>query len=78
MTITKLREAIRKQPFEPFTICLTDGRSFRVKHPEFVAISPDANRTFILAGPGEEHRVLDAFLVTSLDYVNGKTRRRRR
>ena len=78
MTISQLREAIRKAPFEPFTICLTDGRSFRVRHPECVAFFPDANRTFIVAGPGEEYRVLDAFLVTSLDYANGKTRRRRR
>ena len=78
MTITKLREALRKQPFEPFTICLTDGRKFQVKHPEFVAVFPDGDRTFIVTGPGEEHRVLDAFLVTSLDYVNGKPRRRKR
>ena len=78
MTITQLREAIRKQPFEPFTIGLTDGRSFRVRHPEYVAIFPEGNRTFIVAGPGEHYRVLDAFLVTSLDFANGKTRRRRR
>jgi hypothetical protein len=78
MTITQLREAIHKQPFEPFTICLTDGRSFRVKHPEYVAIFPEGNRTFIVFGPEEEYRILDAFLVTSLDYANGKTRRRRR
>lgn len=78
MTITQLRDAIRKQPFEPFTICLTDGRKFNVKHPEFVAIAPEGNRIFIVFGPGEHYRVLDAFLVTSLDYVNGKTRRRRR
>jgi hypothetical protein len=49
-----------------------------VKHPEFVAISPEGNRIFIVFGPGEHYRVLDAFLVTSLDYVDGKTRRRRR
>ena len=78
MTITKLREAIRNQPFEPFTICLTDGRKFRVKHPECVAIAPEGNRIFIVFGPGEEHRVLDIFLVTSLDYANGKSRRRKR
>ncbi len=76
MTMSKIRDAIREQPFKPFTICLTDGRKFRVKHPEFVALFPDVDRTFIVTGPGEEHRVLDAFLVTSIDFANGKPRRR--
>ena len=38
MDLNGLREAIRKQPFEPFAIRLADGRSLSVKHPELVAV----------------------------------------
>ena len=31
-----------QRPFRPFAIHLSDGRSFRVEHPEFLSRSPDA------------------------------------
>ena len=27
-------DLLRKQPFEPFRICMTDGRAYDVTHPE--------------------------------------------
>jgi hypothetical protein len=36
--IEGLREAVRRQPFEPFSIRLADGRAMRVPHSEFVAL----------------------------------------
>jgi len=29
-----IQELIRKQPFEPFRICMSDGRIYDVMHPE--------------------------------------------
>jgi hypothetical protein len=26
---------VRAQPFEPFRICLTDGQSYEIRHPEW-------------------------------------------
>ncbi len=75
MTIAQLRKAVRAAPFKPFTICLTDGRQFRVSHPECVAITPNARRTFVVAGRGEDYRIVDLLLVTSIDYTDGKARR---
>jgi hypothetical protein len=40
MDVAGVREALRREPFEPFLIRLADGRSLEVKHPEFVALSP--------------------------------------
>ena len=72
MTIDQLRKAVRSQPFHPFTICLADGRELPVSHPEFVLISPDASRTFVVAGPGEDYEITDLLLVASLDFGNGQ------
>ncbi len=75
MTIERLREAQRSEPFKPFTLRLADGRSFRVNHPEFLALPPKANdRTFLLFlesdDPDRESpmTILDSFLVVSLDF----------
>lgn len=78
MTIDQIRKAIRAEPFRPFTICLADGRMFHIPHPECVMISPDASRTFGVAGPGEDYRIVNLLLVSSLDFTNGKVRKRRR
>jgi hypothetical protein len=78
MNIEQLRKALRAQPFQPFTICLADGREFLIPHPECVIISPDATRSFGVAGPKEEYRIVNLLLASSLDFVNGKVRRRGR
>lgn len=72
MTIEQLRRAIRAQPFRPFMISLADGRRFRVRHPDFVLIGPEAGRTFVVVEKGEDYSVLDVFLVTSIDFSNGR------
>ena len=40
MDLNTIRDALRQQPFESFTIRLADGRAEVVKHPEFVAVGP--------------------------------------
>jgi hypothetical protein len=42
-TIQQIRDAMHRQPFLGFTLHLTDGKSFRVKHPDFISVS-DENR----------------------------------
>jgi hypothetical protein len=34
-----IRELLDAQPFVPFRICLTDGKSYEVPHRDFVMIS---------------------------------------
>ena len=38
MDIAGIREALHRQPFEPFVIQLADGRALAVRHPDFVAV----------------------------------------
>ena len=68
-----LADMLQTQPFAPFKMHLTDGRSFLVDHPDFIARSR-SGRTVVLYGKGEHFEVLDLMLVTSLERVNGHPR----
>jgi len=72
MDLQGIREALRRQPFEPFSICLADGRSLAVPHPEMVAVG---KRRIIVVQPDDSWSVVEPLLVVSLDY-NGKRRPR--
>jgi len=37
-TKEQVRDAMHAQPFRAFTVFLADGRSYTVKHPDFIAI----------------------------------------
>ena len=65
MNLESIRNALHRQPFEPFTICLADGRGVRVGHPEFVAMTP---RIIIVAADDNSWSVIEPLLVVSLDF----------
>jgi hypothetical protein len=67
MTIEQLRNAHRALPFRPFTIHLADGRSFFVRHPDYLSHSP-TGRTIVVYGEGENFSILDLLLVTELEF----------
>ena len=82
MDLDGVREAIRKQPFEPFTLCLADGRSLSVSHPEFVAVG---RRRIVVIAEDDSWSVIEPLLIVSLDYStksrsdkNGKGSKKRR
>ncbi len=78
MTIEQLKKTIQPNTFGPFTIRLTDGQAFHIKHPEWVLIAPKAERTFVVAEPDGTYSVLDLLLVTTLEFgKNGKSGGRR-
>jgi len=64
MDIDGVREALHKQPFEPFTIRLADGRSLPVPHPDFVAVAP---RRIVVVAEDSSWTVLEPRLIVSLD-----------
>ncbi len=39
MDIETIRETVRRQPFEPFTLRMNDGREFFVGHPEHILLT---------------------------------------
>jgi hypothetical protein len=50
MTIDDVRKMLRRQPFEPFTIFLSDGRSLPVKNHDFVFLPERGGSFFVVAG----------------------------
>lgn len=46
-TMDQVRRAMHAAPFKPFTVYLTDGRAFFVKHPDFVSISTNGREMVV-------------------------------
>jgi hypothetical protein len=81
MGIAGIREAIRKQPFSPFSLRLADGRALSVRHPDFVALHP---RRIIVVNDDASWSVVEPLLIVSIDFdaphkkgSNGAGRRNR-
>lgn len=77
MTLERLIDHIRAQPFRPFRVHLADGRHIDVKHPDFIARSP-GGRTATIYTSKEGAETFDLLLVTSLELLNGTVSSRER
>ena len=73
MDLAGIREALHREPFQPFSMHLADGRSLAVKHPEVVAVG---KRRLIVVQPDDSWAVVEPLLVVSLDYNSRKPRSR--
>lgn len=65
MDIQGIREALHREPFQPFTIRLADGRGLPVSHSDYVALGP---RRIIVVDGNDHWSVIEPLLVVSLDY----------
>ena len=66
MTIEQLRNTHRADPFRPFTIHMGDGRSFLVKHRDYLSHSPQGRTVIVYDDDGENFSILDLLLMTEL------------
>jgi hypothetical protein len=81
MTTETIRGFLRKQPFAPFVIHTSDGRKFEIKHPDFVAMHPEASAeviVFLPKGRFEFVYLRNVTTVASEGNVPPRTRRPRR
>ena len=63
-----VRQFLRQQPFRPFRVTLTDGRTYDIRHPELVALG----RSSLIIGfphPDDPLPVYDNYIVVSLLHV---------
>ena len=72
-------QKLTRNGFKPFTLYLSDGRSFDVPHPDFINVSP-TGRMLIVYQPDESFEMIDILLVTSFETFgkNGARKRRQR
>jgi hypothetical protein len=61
-TMKQVRDAMHAVPFEPFILHLVDGREFRVKHSDFVAVANGREMVFVGDDEGIHHLALPLVL----------------
>ena len=64
MDLNSIRDALRRQPFRPFAMCLADGRSVEIRHPECVAMN---KRIVIVIDDNSFTQTIEPLLVVSLE-----------
>jgi hypothetical protein len=65
-TRDQVRNAMHRQPFRGFTVRLVDGRSFHIKHPDFISVSEQARgRHIVIHDKGTHH--LDLLLIVEVE-----------
>jgi len=64
-TTEQVRRAMHRQPFWPFVIHLADGRTFPVRHPDFVAVTHRLELFFVADDDGLHE--LDMNLVAEIE-----------
>jgi hypothetical protein len=75
MSHQKLREQLRRQPFQPFRLYLSGGQSYVVAGPEWMIVT---RRTTALglpgaSGDGERVMLLDNLHITHTEPVDAET-----
>lgn len=67
-TLEQVREAMYRAPFLGFDLRLVDGRSYHVRHPDFLAVQPKphARELTFYDDDGRMHRI-DLLLVIEVD-----------
>ena len=65
MTLNPFRQALTKQPFQPFRIILADGRSFTIEHPDSAAMDPRGREVTFYEQDGTQH-FIEAMLIAEV------------
>jgi hypothetical protein len=68
MPLEELLRVLRRQPFEPFRVHVTDGSNYEVRHPEIAM--PGARSVIIgFRGPNQLLPVYDDFVIVDLVHI---------
>jgi len=66
MTIDEIRSLLVRNPFEPFTVHLADGRSFDITNRDFLLLPRDRNTSIIFALPDGKFEWIYVKQITSI------------
>ena len=73
-----LRDALRQQPFEPFRLVMTDGKSFDIHHPDLLLVGMQAAVVGLTGEPGqtffERTMKVDLWHVIRIEPIEAPTR----
>ena len=68
MQSADILEYVRRKPFKPFRITLTDGRSYEIQHPEFAMVGRSTVAIGLRSGNGPE-LVYDRLVTVDLLHI---------
>jgi hypothetical protein len=63
MQAQELKDAVRRKPFQPFRLVMTDGKAFAIDHPDQCAVYPNVALITILGEDGLGAQAVAADLV---------------
>ena len=66
MTLQALRAHLDSTPFAPLLLVTASGKSYRVKHPDFVTFSPAGRTCNVYRDDGEYFTTLDVLTITEV------------
>ena len=81
MDAEKLYQTVKRRPFEPVRICLSDGSSYEVKHPEqlmvtrrwsYIGLGGDGE------GPFQDNAVVANIHITRIEPLKSKKSTKKR
>lgn len=61
-------DLLQRRPFEPFRLCLSDGASFEVRHPELAMVGR-STMLIGIAAPDSPEPVFDRFVNCALMHI---------
>jgi hypothetical protein len=77
MNAEQLRDVLRQRPFRPFTICMTDGSRYDVRHPELVLLYKSTvvfgDDTESADGIAQRLQMLSLIHIVRLEYLEDAT-----
>jgi hypothetical protein len=71
----EVRKLLHAVPFQPFFVKTSDGKQYRVKHPDYVAISPKGGR-LTLFDEEETTTTVSALHIVAVEPARAKARSR--
>ncbi len=72
MTFEKLTAFSTAAPFVAFELFLSDGRSIRVSHPDFLSLDPAGDAATVYYEDSNLAEVIDLLAIISLQYSEEK------
>jgi hypothetical protein len=79
MSPEHILQHVRREPFEPFRVFISDGKAYEVRHPEMILVS---RREVVIAVPADEGELpehtafCDPLHITRIEAAGDTTARR--
>ncbi len=67
MTKEAIKERVTAAPFRPFSVRLTDGRSYPISGPNYASVSPNGRLLTVYTHGGNGVEILDVALITEIE-----------